>query len=149
MDRRAQQRDNRDQRGYRDHRGGPQEQFVALGDSPAHDSVRQNTRSTRNHTLDQRYELCRFRLRLFETRFFPTFRVVSNSLLLFRRYLPCRRDGEPGRPLGISPDLLLYHFQLGCEDRKLIGRPRRYYRIILERQWLNVSLRHRNHRFQR
>jgi hypothetical protein len=87
---------------------------------------------------------------VFETRFFPTFRVVSNTLLLFRRYLPCHRDGEPGRPLGVSQDLLLYQgFQLGCEDRKLIGRPRRYYRIILGRQWLNVSLRHRNHRFQR
>src|ERR1700730_12561223 len=143
MDRRAQQR------GYRDHRGGPQEQFVALEDSPAHDSVRQNTRSTRNHTLDQRYELCRFRLRLVETHFLPTFLEVRNSLRLFRRYLPCHRDGEPGRPLGITPDLLLYQsFKLGCEDRKLKGRPRWYYRIILGREWLNVCLR-RNHRFQR
>ena len=121
MDRRTQQRDYRDQqRGYRDQRGGPQEQFIVLGDSPAHDSLRQNTRSTRNHTLDQRYELRRFRLRLL-------------------------RDGGPGRPLGISPDFLLYDFQLGCEDRKLIVR--RYYRIILRGQWLNVIL--RNHRFQR
>jgi hypothetical protein len=71
----------------------------------------------------------------FATRFFPTFRVVSNIWLLFRRF---------------SPDLLLYQgFQLGCEDRKLIGRPRRYYRILLGRQWLNASLRHRNHPFQR
>jgi hypothetical protein len=100
--------------------------------------------------LDRRYELCRFRLRLFEASFIPTFLVVSNSPLLFRRYLPCHRDGGPGRPLGISPDLLLYQgFQLGCEDRKLIGRLRRYYRIILERQGLNFSLRDRNHRFQR
>jgi hypothetical protein len=100
--------------------------------------MRPKTPSTRN--VIELYELSRSRQWLFERRFFLTFQVVNNSLLLLRWYLPWRSDGKPGRPLGISPDSLLSQgFQLGCEDRKLISRPRRYYRITLERQSLNVG----------
>jgi hypothetical protein len=110
---------------------------------------KEQSRLTRNRMLDQRYEAGQFGPRLFKNRLSPNLCGVASSLLFSPLCLLHDRGGLRGSPLGISPDFSLHQcFQLGCEDRKLIGRLRRDHRIILGCQWLNLGLRRPKHRSQ-
>ena len=69
--------------------------------------------------------------------FEPNSRLVSINLIC--RYFRFHRDGQPG-PLGITPDLMIQSFQLGCKNAKRTGRLQLYDAITLGREWLNASL---------
>jgi hypothetical protein len=99
--------------------------------------------------LGQRYEPGRFGPRLFKNRLSANLCGVTSSLQFSHLCLLRDRGGLPYSPLGISPDFSLHQcFQLGCKDRKLIGRLRRDHGMILGRPWLNLSLRRPKRRSQ-